>query len=138
MDESTEQTTTERSSRVSNGAEAPHLGQMAEHALGLATAAANGRHAEVLVHDGPLRQSVIALRKGTELAEHNAPPAASLQMLSGSVRITGTEPAEIAEGALQVLTHERHGVRALADSVFLLTTVTGVPGSSSHGEAAET
>jgi len=31
-----------------------------------------------------------------------------------------------------VLTHERHSVHALEDSVFILTTLTGV-GRSSHG-----
>ena len=33
-------------------------------AIDIAREAPNGRHAELLVHDGPLRQSVIALREG--------------------------------------------------------------------------
>jgi hypothetical protein len=32
------------------------------HALALACEAPHGRHAQLLIHDGPLRQSVIALR----------------------------------------------------------------------------
>lgn len=112
----------------------PTLPQIAERALTIARAAENGRHAELMIHDGPLRQTVIALRDGTRLSEHNAPPAASLQVLRGTVRVTSHEDVDAAEGELVVLTHERHGVQALTDAVFLLTTVTSVPGIESHGE----
>ena len=104
-------------------------------AIEKAGAAENGRHAELIVHDGPLRQTVIALRAGAQLSEHNSPPAASMQVLRGSVRITGEEPAVIESGGLQALTHDRHGVEAIEDTVFLLTTVTSVPGTTSHGTA---
>lgn len=96
----------------------------------------NGRMAKLLVNDGPLRQSVIALREGTELAEHNSPPAASIFLLTGRVRITGQEETEIQEGQLVALTHYRHAVLALEDSVFLLTTVTGIAGTDSHTHQA--
>ncbi len=99
----------------------------AEH-LAAARESPHGRSAELLVRDGVLRQSILALRAGTELAEHNSPHAASLQVLRGRVQVTGidaTEPLEA--GELVVLTHSRHAVLALEDAVFLLTTVTGVP-----------
>ncbi|RXR25073.1 cupin [Oerskovia turbata] len=88
----------------------------------------NGRSAEVVLHDGVLRQTIIALVAGIELGEHNSPPAASIQVLRGRVRVTA--PAgdeEVGPGELRVLTHERHAVAALEDSAFLLTTVTSVP-----------
>ncbi|GAA4419485.1 hypothetical protein GCM10023169_10190 [Georgenia halophila] len=85
-----------------------------------------GRSAELLLHDGPLRQTIIALTAGKSLEEHNAPHAASLQVLQGLVRITGADTEEVPTGALRIITHERHGVVAVEDSVFLLTTVTGV------------
>lgn len=107
------------------------LPRLIETHLAAAREDERGRSAERLLHDGPLRQSVLALTAGTELAEHNAPDAASLQVLVGRVSVTGMEPAEVAAGQLVVLTHERHAVRALEDSVFLLTTVTGV------GQAAD-
>lgn len=88
----------------------------------------HGRSAELLVHDGALRQTVLALAAGAELAEHNSPHAASLQVLSGSVHVTGMEPAVVRAGELVALTHERHAVRAEQDAVFLLTTVTGQSG----------
>ncbi|WP_114853914.1 hypothetical protein [Brachybacterium sp. YJGR34] len=102
-------------------------------AIDLARTAEHGRHAELLINDGPLRQTVIALKKGEQLAEHNSPPAASIQMIRGSVRITGEEAVVVETGQIEALTHQRHAVHALDDSVFLLTTVTSVPGSESHG-----
>lgn len=86
----------------------------------------NGRSAELILHDGPLRQSILALRAGVELGEHNAPDAASIQVLRGRVRVTALGHEELAAGGIAPLTHERHAVHALEDSVFLLTTVTGV------------
>ncbi|ACQ81001.1 conserved hypothetical protein [Beutenbergia cavernae DSM 12333] len=106
----------------------PALPEQTDAHLAAALAAANGRSAEVLVHDGPLRQSIVALKAGTELGEHNAPPAASLQVLVGEVRVTAPDgDVDLAGGDLWLLTHERHAVLALTDAVFLLTTVTSIP-----------
>lgn len=110
----------------------PDLTTVTAEAAEAARSSENGRHAELVVHDGSLRQTVIALRAGTTLAEHNSPPAASIQVLSGSVRITGSDPAQLTAGDIRALTHERHGVEPLEDAVFLLTTVTSVPGQASH------
>lgn len=105
-----------------------HLDRLAAEHLAAAQESPNGRSAELIVHDGVLRQSVLALTAGTQLAEHNSPHAASLQVLVGAVRVTGFDTDEpLQAGELSVLTHQRHAVTALEDSVFLLTTVTGVP-----------
>lgn len=101
-----------------------------------ALSAENGRKAKLLAKDGPLRQSVIALRAGVTLAEHNSPPAASVFLLKGKVKISGQEETTISEGELEMLTHFRHSVEALEDSVFLLTTVTGLEGTDSHAGQA--
>jgi quercetin dioxygenase-like cupin family protein len=101
-------------------------------AIDIAREAPNGRHAELLIHDGPLRQSVIALREGAQLPEHNSPPAASIQVMYGSLRVTAQEPVVLQAGHLEALTHFRHAVEALEDTVFLLTTVTSQPGTDSH------
>jgi hypothetical protein len=111
----------------------PDLESLTERHLEVARTSAHGRSAELVLHDGALRQSVIALVAGTELAEHNSPPAASLQVLRGRVQVTGVEGPEIAAGEVEVLTHLRHAVTALEDAVFLLTTVTSQP-SASYGE----
>ncbi len=52
-----------------------------------ARSAPNGRSAEVVLHDGPLRQTILALRAGVELGEHNSPPAASIQV-PGPARVS--------------------------------------------------
>ncbi|WP_018296598.1 hypothetical protein [Corynebacterium lubricantis] len=96
-----------------------------------------GRVAKLLVKDGPLRQSIIALRAGETLAEHNSPPAASAFVLHGQVRISGQEETILNAGDLEALTHYRHAVEALEDSVFLLTTVTSVLGQDSHSKRRE-
>ena len=103
-----------------------NLSLLAPSHLDAARASDHGRSAELLLHDGPLRQSLIALVSGTELAEHNSPHAASLQVLVGRLRVTGVESPALVAGEIALLTHLRHAVLAEEDSVFLLTTVTGV------------
>ena len=112
----------------------PSVDTAATKALEEASATEKGRSAAVLVHDGPLRQTILALKAGQTLAEHTSPPAASMYVLNGRVRVTGQDQSEIAAGEIVALTHVRHGVEALEDSVFLLTTVTSQTGDS-HGEA---
>ncbi|MFN3601541.1 MAG: cupin [Dietzia sp.] len=106
----------------------------ADRILARAAEAPHGRHAEIIVREGPLRQSLLALTAGTELEEHNSPPAASLYLLRGAVQVTGETTIDVAAGELLTLTHHRHAVRALEDSVFLLTTVTSIEGQGSHTE----
>lgn len=111
-----------------------NLKELAESHLAAALSEERGRSAELVAHDGPLRQSIIALRDGVRMSEHNSPPAASLQVLEGRVRVELDDETqgEFSEGELWILTHERHSVLALADSVFLLTTVTSQHGQDSR------
>lgn len=110
----------------------PDLRDVAGTMLAKALTSSAGRGAEQVVHDGPLRQTVMALRAGTELAEHDAPPAATLQLLRGRVRVLkrGQLAEELTPGELLSLTGSRHTVEAVEDSVFLLTTVSGLPGDT--------
>ena len=107
-----------------------NLRAQAESQLLAARASQNGRSAELVAHDQELRQTVIALTEGTRLPAHNSPPAATIQVLRGRIRMELKEgeglQGEFGEDELWVLTHEPHSVLALEDSVFLLTTVTGV------------
>ncbi|MCQ8189596.1 cupin [Streptomyces rugosispiralis] len=115
------------------------LTTLARHHLDQAKADPHGRSAHLFLHDGPLRQSVIAMVSGCELDEHNAPPAASLQVLHGHVRLTGSgDRLDLIAGQVHELPHERHGLRALEDSVVLLTAVTATHGCPTPYEDAAT
>ncbi|MFE5791538.1 cupin [Streptomyces sp. NPDC056503] len=100
------------------------LTALADEHLAAARAAPHGRSAHRVLHDGVLRQTVIAMTAGTVLDEHNAPAAASLQVLSGRVRLTTHSGGdELAAGTLRMIPKERHGLTAVDDSVVLLTAV---------------
>ena len=103
----------------------PRLADLVPTMLTRARAAGPGRSAELVIHDGVLRQTVMALCAGREFGEHVAPPAATLQVLHGRIRVLkrGQLAEEVTEGDLLSLTDARHSVEALEDSVFLLTTV---------------
>lgn len=100
------------------------LNALADEHLAAARASAHGRSAHRLLHEEPLRQTVIALTSGSALDEHNAPAAASLQVLRGRVRLTAASgDVELSAGGLQPIPQERHGLLALEDAVVLLTAV---------------
>ncbi|WFB09716.1 cupin [Streptomyces sp. LX-29] len=99
----------------------------------------HGRSAHLFLHSGPLRQSVIALVSGTALDEHNAPPAASLQVLHGHVRLTTRDrQQDLIAGQVQCLPPERQGLTAVQDSVVLLTAVTATTGCPTPGDSRDT
>ncbi|WP_059013490.1 cupin domain-containing protein [Streptomyces specialis] len=105
-----------------------NLTALADEHLALARRAEHGRSAHLFLHDGPLRQSVIALTEGSELEEHNAPPAASLQVLRGQVRLRTDEgTVDLSAGQVMRVPQARHSLAALSDSVVLLTSVTATP-----------
>ncbi len=72
--------------------------------------------------DTVLRQTMLALLAGAELAEHDSPPEATLHLLAGRVRLIGKDRSwELVAGDLVPIPPERHSLTALEDSVFLLT-----------------
>lgn len=92
--------------------------------LDAARAAASGRAAQTVYggHEHVLRQTLIALRAGARLDEHDSPGEATVQVLSGRIVLTSpTASWEGATGAMIVVPPERHAVEALEDSTFLLT-----------------
>jgi len=100
------------------------LSALTEEHLGLARATGSGRSART-VHGGPataLRQTLVALVAGHELAEHASPGDATLQVLRGRVRLTADDRTWVGEaGDLLVIPDARHALRADEDSVVLLT-----------------
>ncbi len=75
-------------------------------------------------HDRALRETVLALAAGHELAEHESPGEATVQVLHGRVRLTtNTDSWEGTSGDHVAIPPERHGLAALEDSVIPLTVV---------------
>lgn len=104
--------------------ESHQLSTVSEELLAAARAAAHGRSAKGIVggHGHVLRQVVMALTEGSSLAEHDSPDEATLHVLQGRVRLTAGEDAwEGGAGDLLVIPPERHDLRALQDSTFILT-----------------
>ncbi|MBW4718682.1 hypothetical protein [Saccharothrix obliqua] len=84
------------------------------------------RAARTLVTGVRQRATLIALAGGAELGEHDAPPAATLYIITGQVRLH-THDAEwlLNRNHLMPVPRLRHGITALTDSVVLLTVALG-------------
>jgi quercetin dioxygenase-like cupin family protein len=82
-----------------------------------------GRAGRTLPHpvDG-LRQTLIALRSGAELGEHESPGPSSLLVIRGRVRlVAGQESVQLATHQIGPLPNRRHSLHADEDSVVLLS-----------------
>jgi quercetin dioxygenase-like cupin family protein len=98
------------------------LDEMGSDLLGQARSASAGRAAATVLSGTSMRATVIALTEGTELAEHDAPPAATLQVLSGTVRLhADTDEWTLTAGQIAPIPPRRHGLAATTDAVVLLT-----------------
>ena len=103
---------------------------MAEEKLAQARQAHSGRAAHTIHggHDHELRQTVLALAAGHELAEHDSPGEATLQVLHGHVRLsTNANVWEGKSGDYVAIPPERHALAAIQDSVVLLTVIAQLP-----------
>jgi quercetin dioxygenase-like cupin family protein len=99
------------------------LRTLAAELLEQATSADSGRAARTLPHpvDG-LRQTVIALRAGADLGEHESPGPASLLVMSGHVRIlAGEHSIDLGEHQLSPVPDSRHSLQSDDDSVVVLS-----------------
>ena len=95
---------------------------LATELIGQARAHHSRRAARTVVSGTSQRVTLIALAEGAELAEHDAPPAATLHVLTGRVRLhTHNREWTLGDGHLAAIPPERHGLRALTDAAILLT-----------------
>jgi quercetin dioxygenase-like cupin family protein len=93
------------------------LAEAAAHSSGRASRTLHGGR------DHALRQLVMALAADRSLSDHESPREATLQVLSGRVRLTtGDGDWEGADGDFVVIPPVRHGLTALTDAVVLLST----------------
>lgn len=82
-----------------------------------------GRTAKTLVKEGPLRLTLVALRKGAGMAKHHVDGQASIHVLRGKLAIeTERGTTDLSGGDALVLNRGvEYAVRARADSVLLIT-----------------
>lgn len=84
----------------------------------------SGRSSVSLVHVDRQRAVLMGLTAGNGLSPHESPPAATLQCVTGHVRLYvegGDEEWLLEDGDLVPIPRARHGVDAISDSVVLLT-----------------
>jgi quercetin dioxygenase-like cupin family protein len=103
------------------------LTQLAEEKLAAARESSSGRAAATIFggHEHDMRQTLIALAEGHVLGEHESPTEASLQVLSGEVRVSaGDDSWSGTAGDYLVIPPLRHDLHAVSDAVVLLTVAT--------------
>lgn len=100
------------------------LTALVRHHLEAALTATSGRSAHTIYggHEHVLRQTLIALRGGSDLAEHENPGEATVQVLHGRVTlVAGENRWNGSPGDLLFVPDARHALEAVEDSVVLLT-----------------
>jgi len=100
------------------------LDALGRELLGRAAGNAAGRTAQTVVggHERVLRQTVLAMRAGSALAEHVSPGEGSIYVLRGRVKLTADcDSWEARDGDLLILPQSQHGLEAVDDSAVLLT-----------------
>lgn len=100
------------------------LDALAREQLELAATAGGGRAAHTVYggHEKVLRQTLIAMVTGAQLAEHENPGEATVLVLHGRVRLAAGELAwEGRRGDLITVPDTRHSLEAIEDCAVLLT-----------------
>jgi quercetin dioxygenase-like cupin family protein len=92
--------------------------------LKTASTASSGRSAHTIYggHEHRLRQTLIALRAGSDLSDHENPGEATVQVLHGRVSlVAGEDRWNGSPGDVITVPDTRHALEAVEDSVVLLT-----------------
>ena len=95
---------------------AQNLEALSAELLEKARGAHSGRAAKGVFAGTYLRQALLTLREGAELAEHDSPPEATLHVVKGQVRmVTADESWELSAGELIAIPPQKHSVEALTE-----------------------
>lgn len=102
------------------------LYQLADDELAAARSSNSGRAARTLHggHDHLLRQTLMAIAADRDMAEHESPGQATLQVLRGQVRLRTADDEWVGKaGDFVVIPSARHSLHADEDSVVVLTVL---------------
>jgi quercetin dioxygenase-like cupin family protein len=112
-----------RTHKLSGGALLFNLKAEEGALLDKARTSKSGRAAKTLVKEGPLRVTVVALRKGAAIERHQVEGPLSIQSLTGRLRIgAGDDTFDLPSRGLLALTPgTTHDAAALTDATFLIT-----------------
>ena len=102
------------------------LAALARTELELAVRAPSGRSARTVFggHEHQLRQTLMALRAGESLSEHENPGESTLHVLEGRVLLRSGETSwNGSRDDLMTIPEGLHSLDAIEDSVILLTVV---------------
>jgi quercetin dioxygenase-like cupin family protein len=105
------------------------LTALARTELESARQASSGRSSRTIYggHEHSLRQTLIALKAGERLSEHESPGEATIQVLVGLARlVAGKDSWGGWIGDLLIIPAATHSLEAEEDSVVLLTVVKSV------------
>ena len=107
---------------ASRHGDAVRLSDLAEQLLADARDHRSRRSARTIQSGTSMRATVIALLSEAELAEHEPPPAATLQVVAGEVMLAAGERRwALSAGDVMTIPQERHSLVATTDAVVLLT-----------------
>lgn len=98
------------------------LNSVTDRLLDEAAAHPRGRAAHIVIGGDRMRATAMALRAGERLGEHDAPPAATLQVLRGEVKLHADgDTLDLSAGEAAAIPQARHDLEAVSDAVVLLT-----------------
>ena len=98
------------------------LGTLGAELIDEARQSSAGRAASTIATGTQQRATMIALIEDAELAEHDSPPAATLQVLAGSVRLLSAQQEWLLHsGDFVAIPPFRHSLVANSDAAVLLT-----------------
>jgi quercetin dioxygenase-like cupin family protein len=104
------------------------LDALAREHLERAAKSPAGRSAETVYggHEHVLRHTLVAMRAGVSMGEHESPGEASIVVLRGRVRLrSGGNEWDAMAGDLLAVPQARHSLEALEDTAIVLTVAKG-------------
>jgi quercetin dioxygenase-like cupin family protein len=105
-----------------DGTEVVRLEEAADRLIADLSNHASGRTASTILSGTVMRSTLIALKAGTELAEHDSPSAATLQVIRGEVTLlSGERRWPLTAGQVMPIPPTRHSLHADTNAAVLLT-----------------